>query len=247
MKQTIDINCDLGEGMPNDSALMPYISSANIACGAHAGDPEIMRRTIVEAIKNGVSIGAHPGFADRENFGRKEIECSTNEIYQLVAAQISELAHIAAGQGISLHHVKPHGALYNIAATTTEIALAIARAVKEADPLLVLYGLSGSELIKAGESLGLKTASEVFADRSYQPDGKLTPRTMADALIEEEGTAVTRALQMIETATVETTEGSVISILAETICIHGDGNNALSLASALFGQLRQRGIQLKAP
>ena len=246
MPHTIDINCDLGEGCGNDAELMPLISSANIACGFHAGDEDTMRRTVELAISNGVAIGAHPGYPDRENFGRTEMSLSETEVFEIVAEQIHTLKRICETQGAALHHVKPHGALYNQAAKNAELSAAIARAVAETDVDLILYGLSGSYLISEAENIGLRTASEVFADRTYQNDGTLTPRSQSDALITDNDTSVAQVLQMIEQQSVTSTSGEPVPLRAETICIHGDGEHAVSFASRIRTALLDEGFVIRA-
>src|SRR5688500_3461846 len=192
---TVDLNCDLGEGCENDAELMRYISSANVACGFHAGDEATMRKTVELAIENNVAVGAHPGYRDKENFGRQPMPISGREVFDIVVEQIELLNEICVSLGTSLHHVKPHGALYNQAARDQELAAAIAEAVIRADKNLILYGLSGSYLISEAASAGLRTASEVFADRTYQSDGSLTPRTEPNALIADAKDSVQQVLQ----------------------------------------------------
>ena len=210
---TIDINCDMGEGLNNDSLLMPYISSANIACGYHAGDESIMKQTVELAIQNKVSVGAHPGFADKINFGRTEMQLPLNEVYDLVTEQIYLLQQITKTMGTKLHHVKPHGALYNMAAKNALLANIIAKAVYAVDPALVLFGLSGSYSISEAKKIGLKTASEVFADRTYQDDGSLTPRSQTNAMIETAEQSLAQVLQMTEQKTVTSITGKQVSIV----------------------------------
>lgn len=234
-----DLNCDLGEGIGNDEAIIPFVSSVNIACGFHAGDDITMSKTILLAKKFGVAIGAHPSFDDRENFGRLEMQLSVKEIYELVQKQIRILRSIAAKQDTVLQHIKPHGALYNMSAKNVTIAHAIALAVKDDDSGLVLFGLSGSHSIKEAQRLGLKTKSEVFADRTYLDDGNLTPRSQPNALITDARQAVSQALQMIHKKTVTTVSGKTIPVVAETICIHGDGPHAVEFAKAINEALRK--------
>lgn len=229
----IDINSDLGEGTGNDELIMPFITSANIACGYHAGNTEIMWQTIESAIRHKVFIGAHPSFLDRENFGRTEMNLDQSEIYDLVTQQLIILNEIATGLDTKLHHVKPHGALYNMSAKDPAIAKAIASAVKDFDSDLILFGLSGSYSISEAKTIGMKTASEVFADRTYQEDGSLTPRSQPNALIEDTDKAVAHFLQMMNDGTVTTVSGKIIPIVAETICIHGDGKYAVDFAKAI--------------
>lgn len=211
------INCDLGEGIGNDAALMPYIDEANIACGFHAGDAFTMRETVALCIRHGVKMGAHPSYLDRENFGRKEIELSSEEIYLLVKKQIETLNQIVKTAGGTLNHVKPHGALYNTSAKNPDVAKAIAKAVKEVDCDLILFGLKGSLSIKVAQEMGLKTAEEAFADRRYENDGSLTPRSQPGACFTE----VKDVLDQVE------------RIKADTWCIHGDGPHAIEFAKAL--------------
>jgi UPF0271 protein len=230
---TIDINCDMGEGIGNDELIMPFISSANIACGYHAGDEKTMKQTIELAIKNNVAIGAHPSFLDRENFGRTEKYLSNKEIYDLIITQVQALEKISNEFGFSLHHVKPHGALYNMAAKNSELASTICLAIKDINDTLIVYGLSGSHLMIEAKKIGLKTASEVFADRTYQDDGSLTPRSQPNALIEDVEKAVHQALQMVKKKKVTSINGNDILITADTICVHGDGKNAIAFAKAI--------------
>lgn len=236
----------MGEGVGNDAAIMPFISSANIACGYHAGDEITMKQTIQLALQHNVQIGAHPSFLDKENFGRKEMNCTASEIYDLVFTQIKLLDAIAKMLGTKLHHVKPHGALYNMSAKDVSIAKVIATAVKDFDPHLILFGLSGSHSIQQAKELGLKTASEVFADRTYQEDGSLTPRSQIGALIEDTGAAVNQALQMIKEKTVIATSGKKIPIIADTICIHGDGKHAVEFAQQIHSTIEKEGIKIQA-
>lgn len=242
---TIDINCDMGEGIGNDEAIMPFISSANIACGYHAGDEKTMWQTIELAKKYNVSIGAHPSFLDKENFGRREIILTTGEIYELITQQLFLFHEIAISADASIHHVKPHGTLYNMSAGDSSIANAIARAVKDFDQKLVLFGLSGSHSISEAKAIGLKTASEVFADRTYSDDGTLTPRSQPNALIENAGRAVQQVLQTIKQGTVTTLSGKTISIVAETICIHGDGKHAVEFTRQIHDALKKENITIQ--
>ena len=240
--QTIDINCDMGEGLANDALLMPYISSANIACGYHAGDEKIMKRTIDLALLNNVAIGAHPGFADKANFGRTEMQVSPTEIYDLVTEQIYGLQKIVASQGAQLHHVKPHGALYNMAAKDASMANTIAQAVFDVNEALVLFGLSGSYSVTEAKKAGLTTVSEVFADRTYRDDGSLTPRTEMNAMIETTACAIQQVLHMILHQTVISITGKKVPIIAESICIHGDGAHAVDFAKNIYHTLQQNKI-----
>ena len=244
---TIDINCDLGEGFPNDTLLMPFISSANIACGFHAGDTDTIKRTIENCIKNKVAIGAHPGFNDKANFGRSEMMLSDCELYDLVAEQIELVQNICTEMGATLHHVKAHGALYNMAARDATMSYIIAGIIKEINPSLILYGLSNSFLISEAEALGLKTASEVFADRTYTPEGMLTTRTQANALLHSREESLSQVLQMITQQQVRATDGSLVSLKADTICIHGDGDHALFFAEAIHEAMKENNILIRTP
>lgn len=241
----IDLNCDLGEGMDNDALIMPYISSANIACGYHAGDADTMKRTVELALRHGVAIGAHPSFNDRAHFGRLEMELEETALYDLIVDQLRVLDKITREQGAVLHHVKPHGALYNMAAGNEQMANVIAKAVSDFDKKLVLYGLSGSALLRAGEKYGLVTASEVFADRSYQDDGSLTPRSVAGAMLEKEEEALQQVLDMVLRNSTRSLSGKIIPINAGTICVHGDGANAVAFAKAIHDSLKQHGIEIR--
>lgn len=246
---SIDLNCDMGESfgawrMGNDRALMDYCTSINIACGFHAGDATVIRKTIETALEKRIAIGAHPSFPDLQGFGRRAMQLSPEEVFDVVLYQVSAVYGMTAALGSKLHHVKPHGALYNEAAKKPELAAAIARAVKAVEKNLIFFGLSGSFLISEAEKIGLKTASEVFADRTYTPDGNLTPRAEPNALIHDTNKAVEQVLQMIQTQTVTATNGEIISLRAETVCIHGDGANAVEFAAALRAKLTEKGIRI---
>lgn len=240
----IDLNCDMGEGMPNDAAIMPYISSANIACGYHAGDKETIRKTIDLCLQHNVAIGAHPGFNDKPNFGRMPVPLSQAELYQLVWKQLEIIEKICKEKQATLHHVKPHGALYNMAAKDKMMSHTIAQAVKDFNPVLIYYGLSGSVMISEAQAMGLKTANEVFADRTYQRDGTLTPRSNTKALIEKTENAVNQVLQMLTEKSVTTVSGKIIPIKADTICIHGDGKHAVEFAGQLNKALTMKGFTI---
>lgn len=237
----IDLNCDLGEGAGHDTELMPWITSANIACGAHAGDEATMRATVALAQRQGVAIGAHPGFADREHFGRRELVLSPGEIHELMLTQIRRLQALTP-----VRHVKPHGALYNMAARDPVVAQAVAEAVRAADPSLVLVGLAGSGLLAAGRACGLRVASEVFADRGYRADGTLRPRNEPGAVITAPEQAVAQALSLAQRGRVRTDAGNEIELGAETICLHGDGANPVALARRLREALQAAGIDVAA-
>lgn len=247
----IDLNCDMGESfgaykMGNDAEVLKFITSANIACGYHAGDPSVMRKTVELALGSGTAIGAHPGFPDLGGFGRRNMNVSEAEAYDLTLYQIGALYGFVKAQGGRLQHVKPHGALYNAAAKDEKLAGAIAKAVYDLDSELILFGLSGGELIHAGKKVGLKTASEVFADRTYQPDGSLTPRSESNALIEDDDQAVQQVVRMVKEGVVRDVNGKDISIEADTVCIHGDGAHALAFAEKIHQRLREEGIELQS-
>lgn len=249
---TIDLNCDMGEAfgnyaMPNDDLMMDFISSANIACGFHAGDPGVMQHTVKMAIKKGVAIGAHPGLPDLQGFGRRDMKISINEAYQMTLYQIGALyAFVKAEEGV-LHHVKAHGALYNMAAKDSKLAQAIVEAVHDFDPALILYGLAGSEMIMAAKKTGLVTASEVFADRTYQDDGSLTLRTDLNAVITDERQSLAQVMMMVKEQQVVTATNKKIQLKAETLCLHGDGNNPVAFAKMIKENLKNQGITISAP
>lgn len=243
---TIDLNCDMGEGIGNDALIMPYISSANIACGFHAGNADIMKQTIELTLKHKVAIGAHPGFNDKENFGRIEQQLSDNEVYDLIKTQLEILQKHIDEAGATMHHVKPHGALYNMSAKNYAVASIIAKAVKDHNPSLILYGLSNSPSIIAAEEINLKTASEVFADRTYMDDGTLTPRTHSNALITNDKHSIEQVLQMVLQHTVTSVNNKPITIKADTICIHGDGIHAVEFAKKISDALNERAIKICA-
>ena len=250
--QTIDLNCDMGEAfgnypMPNDDILFDHITSANIACGFHAGDPGVMQYTVNMALKKGVAIGAHPGLPDLQGFGRREMKISANEAYQITLYQIGALHGFVRAAGGTLHHVKAHGALYNMAAKDASLARAIAQAVHDFDPALILYALAGSEMVTAANNLGLKTASEVFADRTYQNDGSLTPRSQSNALITDEQQSIQQVLMMVKQQQVTSVDQETIPLKAETLCLHGDGAHAVEFAQKINQRLKQEGITIKAP
>lgn len=236
---TLDLNCDLGEGAGQDEAIMPFVTSANIACGAHAGDSVTMRRVSELAKSLGVAVGAHPGFPDREGFGRRELNLGPDEVYALVKSQVKDLQRIA-----EVRHVKTHGALYTLAAKDRALAHAVACAVRECDPHLILFALSGSVQVEEGEAAGLRVAQEVFADRAYQPDGSLTPRTRPDAMIQNESHAIAQALSLALAGTVRSTDGIVVKVRADTVCLHGDGTNAAVFARRIRQALLADGVIL---
>ncbi|MHA4846369.1 5-oxoprolinase subunit PxpA [Flavitalea antarctica] len=247
----VDLNCDMGENADNsrnghDEELMRYISSVNIACGFHAGDAGMMEYTVAAAIKNNLAIGAHPGFQDREGFGRRNMVITPSEVYQLTLYQVGALAAFVIAAGGRLHHVKPHGALYNMAAENKQLAEAIARAVTDFDDGLILYGLAGSELIHAGKNLGLKTANEVFADRTYSPQGFLTPRSQPGALITDQEASLTQVICMVENHFVISSGKTKIAVQPDTICIHGDHPNSLEFVKAIYQGLSKANVTIKS-
>lgn len=247
MQQHIDLNCDVGEGAGRDAELMPLITSANIACGAHAGDPVTMRETLSLAALHGVAAGAHPGYPDRDGFGRQSLDMTPGEIYDTVAKQIEALRKIALEAGILIAHVKPHGALYNEAAADAHIARAVVRAVNDADSNLLLYGLAGSRLITEAEQVGLRVVAEAFADRAYEQDGTLTPRRSDRAMIDDPDEAAKRVLRIVTDHAVRTTAGTDLPLHAATVCIHGDGPRAVDIARAVRAALTGAGVRVAAP
>ena len=247
----IDLNSDLGESfgpwpMGQDAVLMDSISSANVACGFHAGDPGAMRATIALAREKGVAIGAHPGFQDLVGFGRRELKATPAEVEDLVLYQVAALAGMASAQGVRLQHVKAHGALYNMACRDRALADAIARAVAAFDRSLILFGLPNSELLRAGEAAGLSVAAEVFADRAYDPDGSLTSRTKPGSVIHDTPKVVERAIKMVRDKQVIAVNGSAIALQADTICLHGDTPGAAALAREIRRGLESAGIRITA-
>ncbi|MGR5985420.1 5-oxoprolinase subunit PxpA [Bacillus cytotoxicus] len=249
---SIDLNCDLGEGfgayqIGNDDAILPFVSSVNIACGFHAGDPSIMRQTVEKALQHDVEIGAHPGFPDLIGFGRRIIGVSPDEVYNYVVYQIGALDGFVRAAGGKMHHVKPHGALYNMVATNLEIAEAIARAIHDINPKLYLYGLANSAFIQAVKKYELRLVQEAFADRTYQPDGTLTSRTEKYALIKNEETAIHQVLQMVQEGKIKAMDGTVITMHPQTICLHGDGEKAVQFAERIYRTFRLNGIFVCAP
>jgi UPF0271 protein len=241
---SIDLNCDLGEGAAHDEALMPLITSANIACGGHAGDRDSMRVTVKLASTYGVAVGAHPGYGDREHFGRRELSLTTNEIFETVRDQIALMQSIAHELEVPLTHVKPHGALYTQAAKDREIAEAVVAAIKAVDGKLRLFALAGSELILAGQDGGLRVANEVFVDRTYRGDGSLTPRDERGALIADVATGVSQVMSMLCDGVVPTIEGTHVPLIADTICVHGDGDHAVDYARELRAALLRAGVEI---
>ena len=243
----IDINCDMGEGMLNEASLMPFISSANIACGYHAGNEDIIKRTIELALKNNVAIGAHPSYNDRENFGRLSQSIALVELAELISDQISLFEKITNQMGCKIHHVKLHGALYNDCAKDALLSKIVAQTIQAIDPSIMLYGLSGSHTIKEARAIGLRSVQEVFADRTYQANGQLTPRYLDHALITDPIESAKQVLSMVLDQELKTVDGTVIGVNAETICIHGDHEAAVEIAKNLFNTLQQYKIEIKQP
>lgn len=230
--------------MPAEAALMPFITSANIACGGHTGDAATMQATVARCLHYNVAIGAHPSWPDREHFGRRNLHYAAAELYAMMRSQIETLLQwVPEGK---LRHVKPHGALYNQSAADPQIAATIARAVYDCNPALILFGRSGSYACSKATALGLQVAHEVFADRRYEADGSLTPRSHPHALITDVNEAVEQALRLVQQGTVAVRTGETIALQADTICIHGDGANAVALTEAIHITLQQHGIALQA-
>ncbi len=246
----VDLNSDLGESFGRyslglDNEVIPLVTSVNIACGMHAGDPCVMRRTVAAAAAAGTLIGAHPGYPDLQGFGRRDMALSPDEVYAFVLYQISALAGFCKAERVKLAHVKPHGQLYNRAAKDEALAQAIAAAVHDFDPSLVLVGLAGGKLIDAGRAAGLAVAQEFFADRNYMPDGTLVPRKRDDAVIADESFAVARVVRAVQDGRIEAVDGTIIEVAADTICIHGDNVHALEFAKKIRAALTQAGVELK--
>ncbi|GGH88654.1 UPF0271 protein [Pullulanibacillus pueri] len=246
---TVDLNVDLGESfgaytLGRDEEILDYVTSANIACGFHAGDPATMRKTVKLALEKNVGIGVHPGLQDLIGFGRRNMDISPQEAYDLVVYQIGALNAFVQAEGGTLQHVKPHGALFNMAVKDAGLAEGIAEAVYKVNPDLVLFGLAGGELVKAGQKAGLRTASEVFADRTYQADGTLTSRRAANALIKDREVAVNQVIRMVNEGKVKAVQGNDISIKADTVCIHGDGEFAVEFAKYISETLVKADISI---
>ncbi|MBB6097170.1 UPF0271 protein [Deinobacterium chartae] len=244
---TVDLNCDLGEGFPFDAELIPLATSVNVACGLHAGGWREMERAVALALEAGVAIGAHPGYPDREGFGRRELNLPAPDVYALVLYQLGALEGMVRARGGRLAHVKPHGALYNRAARDLEVARAIARAVADFDADLRLYGLSGSALLDAAAERGLRAVSEVFADRGYRADGTLVPRGEPGALVESPLEAAARVQDMLRFGQVRSVQGPWLRVHAQTVCVHGDGQEALRALCGLRAALEDQGVVLRAP
>jgi len=245
----VDINCDMGESFGNykigmDEEVIKLITSANIACGFHAGDPGVMNRTVRMAKEFGVGIGAHPGFPDLVGFGRRNLGVSPREVTDMIIYQVGALQAFAKSIGAELQHVKPHGALYNMSAGNKELAAAVVEGVEAVDKNLVLFGLAGSELLKAGKKAGLRVASEVFADRAYNDDGSLVSRRVSGAMIENAEMAANRVITMITEGYVESINGKRVNIKADTVCVHGDSPGALEFVRLIRKKLEENNIQV---
>lgn len=247
MNQSIDLNADLGEGSTSERKLLTLVSSANIACGFHAGDPNSMNASIRAAREAGVAVGAHPSLGDRENFGRRELPVTPNDVFALVVYQLGAFQAIATSLGVRPNHVKPHGALYNMAARDPALAEAVANALVAVDRSLILFAPRGSALAQAAETVELRVAREVFADRNYLPDGSLVPRTRPDALLHDADEAANRVLRMLREGLVRAVDGTDIAIEADTVCIHGDTPEAVDFAKKLRANLAAAGVAVTAP
>jgi UPF0271 protein len=246
--RAVDLNADMGEGFGryrlNDEALLATVTSASIACGFHAGDPVVMRETVVSALARGVTIGAHPGYPDLVGFGRRDLAVTPSEVEAIVVYQIGALQAVCVAAGAKLQYVKPHGSLYNRAARDAATADAIARAIRSVDSSLILLGLARSALIEAADRVGIRSVSEAFVDRAYRSDGSLVPRTEPDALLVDVGVIADRALRMVETGTVLSVDGSVVTVRAESLCTHGDDRDAVAIVRAVRTRLEQAGVRV---
>ena len=247
----VDINCDMGESfgayeIGADDEVLPHVTSANIACGFHGGDPGVMRKTVTAAARHGVAVGAHPSLPDLVGFGRRELNVTPAEAEDMVLYQVAAVAGVAAAEGVKIQHVKPHGALFNLAARSVELSSAIARAVAAFDASLILFGLPGSEILNAGRAAGLRVAAEVFADRAYEPDGLLASRRQPGAVIHDPDVVVARAVRMVKERTVVAIDGSVVALDADTICVHGDTPGSDDLAAKIRAGLEAAGVTVKA-
>ncbi len=248
----IDINCDMGESygawkMGDDAAVMPYITSANIACGFHGGDPATIRTTVKLAVEHGVAVGAHPSLPDLQGFGRRAMKISPQDMYDLVVYQAGAVEAFARAAGVRLHHVKCHGALYNMAANDDALSEAMARAVKDLGSSVILYALSNSVMMRTAQKQGVRVAGEVFADRGYVDDGTLAPRGRPGAMIEDANLAAARALEMVEKRYVTSLSGKPIPVSPDTLCVHGDQPGAVSFAKAIRKLFSERGVAVAAP
>jgi 5-oxoprolinase (ATP-hydrolysing) subunit A len=247
MSLVVDLNADLGEGAGHDDEILALVTSANIACGFHAGDAETMRRSIEAARDRKVAVGAHPSLFDRENFGRKELPVKSDEVFDAVVYQLGVFQAIAEAAKVRPNHVKPHGALYNMAVRDRELANAIGRAVAEVDTKLILFAPQNSDLARAGTTNGLQIVHEVFADRNYLSDGSLVPRSRPDALLHNPEEAAARVVRMLREGKVRSVDGVEVDVRAETVCLHGDTPGAVDFARALKSRLEKEGVSIRAP
>lgn len=246
MSHAIDLNGDVGEGLSQDEALIPFLTSVNIACGGHAGDQRSMTEAVERGLRAGAAIGAHPSYPDREHFGRRQIDATPDQVEGWLMEQIGQLRGIAARLGTALHHVKPHGALYNAAAREKHLAEVIAQVVVKIDPSLLLVALAGSELEAAGHHCGLRVVPEGFVDRAYLLNGQLAPREIPGALIEDEEIAIAQALRLARGEPIAALDGHMLCLKVDTLCIHGDGPNAVVFAQRLRERLKSEGITVRA-
>jgi UPF0271 protein len=242
----LDFNCDLGEGSGNDAAIVPLVSSASIACGGHAGDAKSMAETVALCQRHGVAVGAHPSYEDRANFGRRDLDVGPKEIYASVTRQLASLQSVCVALGAPMQHVKPHGALYNVAARDQAVAEAIAAAVHAFDPSLILFGLSGSTLTTAGTTIGLRVAHEVFAERAYDADGRLAPRGTPGAVLDDLADSLAQVRMILRDGAVIARDGNRVPLRADTLCLHGDRKDAASFARALRDALDADGVRIAA-
>ena len=246
----IDLNCDLGESFGSyrigmDDKVIPHITSANVACGFHAGDPVIMKKTVALCKQYGVGIGAHPGFPDLSGFGRRNMNISCEEAECYVTYQVGALKAFCDGEGVSLRHVKPHGALYNMAGKDYKLAMAVCKGIQNVDKDLKILALSGSCMIQAAKDMGLCAVSEVFADRGYQPDGSLVPRTQPGAMVTDEDEMIHRVIRMAREGKVTAVDGTDIEISADSVCVHGDGEKALAFVERICRELKAAGVEIR--
>ena len=243
----VDLNADLGESfgaytIGMDSEVLRYITSANVACGYHAGDPLVMQKTVALAAERNTAVGAHPGFPDLMGFGRRNMNITPDEARAYIKYQVGALMAFTKSCGIKMQHVKPHGAFYNMAAVNDKLAEAVCRGIYEVDPDLIMLGLAGSAHIRAAEAVGLRTASEVFADRGYMEDGTLVPRSMEGAIIHDRNEAIARTVRMVKEGVVETVTGKIIPIKADSVCVHGDNPDAVNFVKEIRERLEQEGV-----
>lgn len=247
MANKVDLNSDLGESFGAytiglDAEVIKYVSSANVACGYHAGDPVVMARTVAAAKAAGVAVGAHPGYPDLMGFGRRNMKCSPAEVKAYIQYQLGALEAFCTAQGMKLRHCKPHGALYNMAAKDADLARAIAEGIREVDRDVILLGLAGSRMLEAGRAAGLRVASEVFADRAYQADGTLVPRSQAGAVIHDRDEAIARTVRMVLEGKVTAVTGEDVPICAQSICVHGDNPSAVEFVKNIRAALAAEGV-----